>query len=319
MKKIIKSSLLLVLLSTLFYSCDDFIEEDITNERISLIAPANNIVTIQLTHTFGWNELEDAEQYNLEIVEGTFTAVTSFVLDTTVGSNRFRTTLYPGNFEWRVRGENNGSETDYTTFSISIDSSLDISSQQVILTSPNDFSIADDNTITFDWNNLLNADSYQVEIYENSLTGALIFGPDIVTTNSIEITGLPEGTLIWAVQARNTVSSSSTNFSTRTIVIDTTAPNQISLISPSNGALLNDTTNTYTWTQGANSGTDLTDMVYFYSDSAVTLIPGFPVAVSSLTTYTDSIGFDHFWRVQSVDAAGNQGPFSELRRVNILP
>jgi len=318
MKRIIKNSLLLIVLSTLLYSCDDFIEEDITSKKISLIAPVNNLTTIKLTHTFGWNELEDAEQYNLEIVEGTFSAVTDFVLDTTVGSNRFRTTLYPGNFEWRVRGENNGSETDYTTFSISIDSALDISTQEIVLRSPTDFAITSDTTITFEWDNLPNADEYLFEIYENSLTGVRVFGPEVETTNSIDVTILDEGTFVWTVQGRNAVPSS-TGFSERTLIIDNTAPNQVNLVSPSNGQLLNDTVNTYSWTQGTNTGTALTDMISFYSDSLGNSLIKTVTIPAGITSHTDSIGMNHFWGVQSIDAAGNEGPFGELRRVNIAP
>ena len=316
MKKIVRNRILLLLLGIAIVACDDFIEKDIDSETMTLLAPANNLTTIQLTHTFWWDWLDGAEQYNMQIVEGSFSAATSFVLDTTITTNKFTYTLYPGNFQWRVRGENNGYETYYTTYSLVIDSSLDITSQQVVLTSPADMLITNNNTVTFDWNTLLNADDYLLEVHQNTWSGAIVFGPQVVTTNTYTTT-LPEGTLVWGVQARNSVSNSSTSFSTRTITVDTTAPEAVTLVAPADNAMLSDVYNTYSWTQGANTGTALTDVIYFYDDAAATQLNK-SVQIPSGTSHQDSLGVGtYYWAVQSTDAAGNVGPFSVLRKVVI--
>ena len=76
MKEIVKYTALFLILATGFFSCDDFVEKDIDNEVISLLSPKNNLLTIQPTHTFWWDLLDGAEVYNMQIVEGTFSAVT---------------------------------------------------------------------------------------------------------------------------------------------------------------------------------------------------------------------------------------------------
>jgi len=315
MKKIVRNSLLVVLFTTILFACSDFIVKDLKNKDVTLLAPANNLVTIQLTHTFWWDFVEGAEGYNLQIVEGSFTSVTNYVLDTLINKNKFVYTLYPGTFHWRVKGVNNGGETNFATFKLEIDSSLDISSQQVILTAPSDLNITNNDNSTFTWNSLLNADDYLIEIHQNTWGGGLVYGPQIVNGTSIT-TVLPEGTIVWGVQARNATSNTATSFSIRTLTIDTTPPNMVTLVAPADNATLSNTFNTYSWNQGANTGTALTDDIYFYSDTTATNLIKTAQVVG--TSHQDSLGVGtYYWRVQSTDAAGNIGPFSNVRRVNI--
>lgn len=321
MKKIVNYTALVLIISTVFYACDDFIEEDIENESVSLLAPRNNLTTIQLTHTFWWDWLEDAEIYNMQIVEGSFSSAINFVLDTTVSKNKFDVTLYPGTFQWRVRGENNGSVTDYTTFNLVIDSTLDISSLQVVLNSPVVDEITNNDSVFFSWTGLSNVDEYYIEIHENDLLGASVLSPTLVNETAFSKV-LNEGTYLWGVLGRNLITGSSTNLETRTLIIDTTSPNIASLILPEHDSILLDTFNTYTWTQAANTGqgtpTELTDKIYFYSDSGSTIIAGFPKLISVGTTqYIDSIGIDHYWKVETEDAAGNVAEMTTLSKVRI--
>lgn len=313
--KTFRNILLLSLVSVILFACDDFIEKNIDNKAVILNSPANNLTTIQLTHTFWWDLLEGAESYNMQIVEGSFSSVTALLLDSNITTNKFDYTLYPGVFQWRVKGINNGSETYYTTFTLTIDSSLDITTQQVIISSPVDNIITNNDSVTFSWNSLLNADDYLVEIHQNNWSGSLVFGPQIVNGNSFS-TILAEGTFDWGVQARNSTSNTTTAFSIRTVTIDTTSPNIVTLVSPADNSTLTDTYNTYTWTQGANTGTALTDNIFFYSDTAGTNI--IKSAPASGTSHQDSLGLGvHYWAVQSTDAAGNIGPKSNIRKVTI--
>src|SRR5690606_39775442 len=142
----------------------------------------------------------------------------------------------------------------YTTYTLTIDSSLDITTQQVILSNPTDGIITNNDSVTFSWNSLLNADDYLVEIHQNNWSGSLVLGPQIVNGTSFSTT-LTEGTFDWGVQARNHTSNTSSPFSIRTITIDTTSPNVVTLVSPPDNSTLTNAYNTYTWTQGINTGT----------------------------------------------------------------
>lgn len=313
MKKIVNYTALFLFIATLFFACDDFVEKDIENETISLLAPGNNLTTVQLTHTFWWDWLEGAEVYNMQIVEGTFSSVTSFVLDTTVSKNKFDVTLHPGSFQWRVRGENNGGVTDYSTFNLTIDSTMDISSLQIILTGPTDNDTINYKNVTLSWGILSSADDYQIEAYDDVWGGNLVFGPQVVSATSLAVT-FPEGNIIWGVQGRNATTGTSTAFSTRTLVIDTIVPNAPNLLLPADNSTLSNVYNTFTWTQGTNTGTPQTDMIYFYDDVAASNLIRSAQAPGEL--YIDSLYVDTFyWAVQTTDAAGNIGAFSNLRKV----
>ncbi len=317
MKRIAKYATLFLIMITGFTSCDDFIEPDIDNEVISLLSPKNNLLTIQPTHTFWWDILDGAEVYNIQIVEGSFSAVTYLVLDSTISSNKFDVTLYPGSFQWRVKGMNNGGETPFTTFNLEIDSTLDISSFQVDLNSPSDNFITNDTNVTLIWDNLTSADDYLIEVHQDTWSGAVVLGPQIQSSTSLAAT-LPEGVLVWGVQARNSTTGTSTIFSTRTLTVDITIPNAVTLNSPASGTTVTSGYNNYTWTQGTNTGTALSDKIYFYSDAAGTLLlNGYPVTLGSgVTTHSDSLDTGtYYWAVESTDEAGNVGPFSSLNTV----
>jgi len=323
MKGIVNYTALILIITTIFYSCDDFIEKEIVNESISLLSPKNNLLTIQPTHTFWWDLLDGAEVYNLQIVEGTFSAVTYLVLDTTTNKNKFDVTLYPGSFQWRVRGENNGGVTDYATFNFVVDSTLDIGSIQLELLSPGITEITNSDSITFTWEALSSADSYDIEIHEGAWSNPYSTPSPISGTSYSE--RLPEGTYVWAVSGFNNTTLTSTPFANppRNLVIDTTTPDIASLILPEHDSLVIDTFNTYTWTQAANTGqgtpTSLTDKIYFYSDSGITVLSGFPQTIPSGTTqYIDSLGSgNYFWKVETEDDAGNVAEMTTLRKVRI--
>ena len=134
MKK--KHFILLIPILVGLTSCEDFIEEDISGESIVIVAPPDNFQTSTATLTYWWNELEGAETYEFQIVKGTFSYVEQFITDTSTTLNQLQYTLQPGNYQWRIRGVNNGYETPFTTHSLVIDSTLDLTNQQVALTFP---------------------------------------------------------------------------------------------------------------------------------------------------------------------------------------
>lgn len=316
MNRKVKYSLLFLISAMLFSSCEDFIEPNIENETIQLLAPKNNLPTVQLTHTFWWDFLDGTEVYNMQIVEGTFASAIQLILDTTLNSNKFDATLPPGSFQWRVRGENNGGQTNYTIFNLVIDSALDISSLGVVLNGPSTNLITNSTSVDLSWSSLLNADDYLVEIHEDTWSGAVAFGPQIEVTTSLTVS-LGEGDFVWGVQARNSTSATSTAFTTRTFTIDTTAPSSPLLVTPSNNSTVNNGYNTYTWTQGVNTGTAQTDHIYFYSDALGT-IP-FKDSSTAGLSYQDSLApGTYYWAVRSTDAATNIGEFSTLNAV-IIP
>ena len=117
MKKIITLFILLLL-----FNCEEIIEvEDISGDRISILAPTEASVLTDPNVTFSWNSLEDAEFYRLQIATPSFENAEQIELDSLISSLNFSKELYIGQFEWRVRGENSEFETSYTTQNFTIE------------------------------------------------------------------------------------------------------------------------------------------------------------------------------------------------------
>ena len=111
-----------MLLLVITWGCDDIIEiEDISGDVVSVLAPADASVLSITEINFSWNAVEDAEQYKLQVATPTFESATQVVLDTTITATNFTETLSTGAYQWRVRAENSGFQTGYTTQSFTVE------------------------------------------------------------------------------------------------------------------------------------------------------------------------------------------------------
>lgn len=286
----------------LLFSCTkDIVEPDLSNKTVTLLAPADSFQTTTLTHLFWWNEIEDAEKYNLQIVSPGFSSIQKLLLDTNLTTNKFAFTLTPGVFQWRVKAFNSSSNSPYSIFTLTIDSTTDLSGQTIVLNSPANNFLTNTTTHTFKWDTLYNADEYRFQII-NSFSQTII---DVTLTTDTAKYTLSEGQYTWQVRAQNATSISP--YSSRTITVDTTAPAVSVPTFPAN----NDTitgTDSLVWTRNSSA---VGDSIFIYTDSL------FSSPVKAYTTNTDytftgTINQDYFWRLRSKDAAGNWSAFGNL-------
>jgi|SRR5690606_16149556 len=111
-----------LLLILFFFSCDDIIEvEDISEEEVVVLAPTHNAILSTQDVIFSWELIEEAAAYKLQIATPNFTEAIQIVGDTTVTALNFIKTLELGDYEWRVRAENSGYHTQYTTQKFTIE------------------------------------------------------------------------------------------------------------------------------------------------------------------------------------------------------
>lgn len=220
MKRIIVLGL--VLLMTL-YSCEDIISiPDISEDQVTILAPAEGIILEDTSVTFSWEELEFADQYQLQVATPNFVTTGQLVVDTILGDStqtfrNFTTTLESNMYQWRIRALNEGFQTPYTTssFSIATTAITPLSEQTVVLSTPEDGFETTDNLITFSWEALEDASLYRVIITD--LADDSTFLEEAITDTTIDITFLETGNYAWAVRAEN--ESQNTVFSSRTLTI----------------------------------------------------------------------------------------------------
>lgn len=282
----------------------DFVEPDLSKVTVSLLAPADGYETTTLTHVFWWDKVKDVSTYNLQIVSPGFSGIQKLMLDTNLTTNKFTFSLPPGMFEWRVKAYNSSSEGPYSVFSLIIDSTADLSGQTVVLNSPANNLLTNETTNTFQWDTLYSADEYRFQVI-NSSNQTII---DVTLTKDSATYTLNEGTYTWQVRAQNSTSNSL--YSSRTITVDTTAPVVSVQTFPANNDTVNGT-DSLAWSRAT---TAIGDSLFIYPDSLMSTSSFMGYTTNTYYKFTGTINNDYFWRLKSVDAAGNWSPKGTLRK-----
>ena len=305
-------SFFVVLLILSLVKCSEIFLEDISGKNIQLVSPSDNLVTETMSHNFWWKEVEGAKKYNLQIVQPNFSNPKKFVLDTNISGTRFAKTLFPGDFQWRVKAFNTEYETPYAVRSLSIDSTTDLSNQYIVLTAPKSSLATQDTNITFSWDALYNADEYRFIVKETNWQGAFLVDTLITSGSGIELT-LDEGPYAWGVRAQN--QDSHTNYETRKLEIDYTAPQAPVLLNPADEDTVNTALVTFQWKRPDRSGTSINDSLVIAQDSSFTDVVFRKYTTDTIYNWnpTDESIETYYWKVRSVDRAGNQSPVDNFR------
>ncbi len=295
-----------IVLVLLTIGCSDIFVNDISESKVVLLAPHNNLETTISTNTFWWDYVEDAEKYQLQIATPDFIQTERLILDTTISGNQFLFNLNPNKYEWRVRALNSVYETEYSVHSLVIDSTPDLTNETVILYTPVENDTTNSLTQNYYWNKLYNAENYNLVILQE---GVPIL--DTITSETSISLSVPEtqGSYTWKVNARNEISE--TLYSQRSYFIDITVPEKRTLISPLNNSIINDSVVLCVWNSPPISGSSEYDSLYIYSnESMITVIEHAKVTGNQYETELEN-GI-YYWRVKGIDKAGNRGEFSEL-------
>lgn len=304
--KITFKILLLALISIiLLESCRDIFEKDISKNTISIVSPPDNYTTQNYQIIFLWNESKDIQKYRLQIVSPSFDSVQRFILDTLTTDLRIAVTLFPGKYQWRIRGENNSSYSIYQTRRLLIDTTTNLNNQAFAVNSPQDNYYTKSNMLAFSWLLFPYATSYEYNLLDS-------FGviQKIKTTSGTAIYDtIPEGTYKWRVRALNTSNGTATQFSIfRSLVVDQTAPTASIPSLPVNKDSLSNNIK-LTWIQ--QSGT-YADSIFVTTDSTFqnilyreNVITGNNITLPPLTANTI-----YYWRTRSIDRAGNLSGYS---------
>lgn len=309
-----------VVISIGIVSCSIFTEPDLSDEQVYLIAPTDGIETPYQTHTFWWDYVADADFYNLLIVSPGFDSVVRLVVDTNLSGNKYVGTLLPGDYEWGVSAINSVSASAYSIFSITIDTTDDLAYLPVILIQPIANWSTNKQTIFFSWDPVPGATRYTFGIRDSSW----ISGPDVITPiNTIYDTvsvDLIEGKYEWGVQAYDEVSNTSTIWYYRQLIIDITAPGKpVFTIPEFDGDTINTSPYTIEWSHTSSSLSPISDSIVVATDSTfsgASIVESLFISETQLSVGSYSDG--KYWaKVKSVDAAGNQSAYSNIRKFYI--
>ncbi|MFB3389830.1 hypothetical protein [Flavobacterium sp. LAR06] len=302
------NKIILIALAILTYSCEDILEEDISDDTIQILSPANNAKIESNVVGFKWNSLKGADKYRIQVYESDQV----LVLDSLTTKTSITLPLKAGTYIWRVRGENYAYESIYSfpsNFSTTIPN--DLTNQQVILLSPENDKFVNFTNITLSWEPLNNASSYSLTVVNTATSQEVYPKTDLTDTSiTLDLPTLADGTYEWRLKAKNEETETK-QYSARKFHLDTTIPNQ-----PKNTLPIDNSTQTvnssvtYTWSIAPDIGNTKSPVSYiieFASDMDFNSIVQAQYSNSTTLQYAFSVAGVYYWRVRAVDGAGNIG------------
>ena len=302
------------------YSCKDIVETDLSKKSLGNLVPADNIVTSSYNQTFRWDPIDGATSYNLQIAKPNFTTPIAYFLDTTIKTNQFTSTLIPGIYQWRVKALNKSSYTAFITNNLTIDSSLNLTTQFVLLSTPANNVYLNNLTSSFSWQALANANSYLFQVLSNDT----LIATQSSTTTSLSYTFSGEGTYTWKISGQNTLSTSQPS-SARTITIDTTRPLLPIAVFPIFDTIhANPIQLKWNITASTNSfaNSDFCELQISRDSTFAAITTDGKDTIMSVETnpmvynfYGATIGQNYYWRVKAVDNASNSSAYFTRRRI----
>jgi hypothetical protein len=297
-----KKLILVIAISIGIAGCNALFEDNLSKSTVTLLFPIGGDSINTYNINFYWNTVKYANTYEVQIVQGTFAHIQNFIVDSTVSSPNLLYSLSPGAYQWRVRALNNSTQSNYFTQSFSVLLNDSLSAQTVILQSPQNNFYTNVTTQTFRWYALPQVTYYTFQLTNS--TGGIIYSTN-TTVDSI-VLSLQQGSMQWSVRGNN--NTSSTSFSGRTIFVDSIVPGIPVIVSPTYADSVSAPVS-LNWSNGSNGGAPIIDSVFIYSDSLVTSYQKFTDTATSYSINSIPTG-TYFWRVRSLDLAGNVGGYS---------
>ena len=295
-------------------SCEDVLEEDITNDLGNVVAPLDGTVVSGNSVQFLWNTVAGADDYALQIYNQGLV-----VVDSVIAGPPFTIVLNSDTYQWRVKGQNFAYETSFSfPQEFAVESSTDLTNQLVSLTSPTIDFYTNVTTLIFNWEAVANATRYSFELIRITSGGeATVFLQDDLSATTLTLdSGVlgEDAEYRWEVRAINDDNATQTDGATRNFFIDTVTPNVPNLLTPGfEEEFLVDATIAFTWSFGTDTGavmsliTSTYDVAQEESFSTI-LVSG----TTDLTSFSESFSTagTYYWRVRGEDQAGNVGTYN---------
>lgn len=308
-----------IIISTilLLHSCLSFFEEELDNGkyRVELQSPNDSLVSNSFTISFWWEKMKEAKRYKLQIVHPSFEHMEYTVVDTFVTENTFSYTFTEkGEYAWRVRAENNTSETPYSSRMFTLDNTVNLAEQVLLIVSPKADFASNAYAIDFKWVSLPAAEDYLFSVQKENVEGEYIVEPVLLTSTKYTLdngsVNFAEGTYFWTVQARNTLPSKTPEV-TRSFMIDRTSPGTPGAVFPAQDTIMKTKTIAFTWERyDDGTGSPIFDTIYVLKKNIAGSFDTYrKVKQSSIVTeitITNLVSGEYQWYVQSFDMAGNK-------------
>lgn len=294
-------------------SCEEILfEQDISKNMVKMIAPTNNTEIESNSVRFNWEAMEGASNYVIEIATPNFANASQLVLNTVTDDNFYQQDLIVNEYEWRVRAQNSGYTTAYSSAKFKVIPVTNFSNNTVILLSPSNGLITNEDSFNLKWEEVREAIQYRIQVLDGE--GEPIQSETTSETN-LDIT-FPEGGLKWQVRAEK--DNEFTLYSSRDILVDKTPPNVPALTAPTNRQILTDPVVSFNWTRTTIPGSVEFDSIYIFRNLNLTdlVLKDEPTAPFETTLEADET---YYWYMKAFDQAGNESDDSNVFSFTINP
>ena len=260
-----------------------------------------------------WTAAAGALAYHIQVDDSAAFDLPELDVTRPVSTSYTPTTALPYNiYYWHMQVQTASGWSNWTpVYRFTITPTLPVAPLQ---TSPATASITNDNTPVLNWNSVTNGVTYQVQISAvNTFVTTeqtYVLDPGILTYTA---STLPDGIHYWRVRAVNYLNVSGAWSLIRYFTVDTVAQAIPAMSAPSNGATIQTTIPTLI--VGAVTGAAYYQFQVDDANDFVTLL----VDVTRNTTayaipIAQALPFGpNYWRVRSIDAAGNASGWSTPR------
>ncbi len=302
----------MLLAAFVWNGCGVILEDDLSKNKVTVIAPAHGLVTTSQTIEFRWDSLPYATRYHVQLVRDSFNALNNLVLDTFLTNRSLQMTLPIDWYEWRVIGLNNSSESSYDdlAFQIVADSSLRYQTLTTIYPLTNAIYTTD--SVSFWWYSLAINALYQLQVATHPSFNSQSIVQDYTTSNDnatfINLLGI--GTYYWRLRALRpnvdtTVFTTTLQFSINVTPTLSTPINNNTVILPT----------ILSWSSAQTIAQDSLYLYYNNEPNPYQIIASTTRGYTFTSADTMSKGAgNYYWRVRSVGQRGAVSSFSELRK-----
>ncbi|MFC2058568.1 hypothetical protein ACFLTS_02855 [Chloroflexota bacterium] len=292
----------------------------------TLISPVDGTSTNDTTPTLDWEDVFDPSEVSYDLqVDDTDDSFGSLVVDETgIGDSFFDilVELPDGTYYWRVEavdgaGNHNGVGASWTeVWTFTVDTAAPA---EPTLLLPEDGSYTNDTTPTLDWDDVVDPSGviYTLEVDDGDTFTSPLF--TLIGLGASEYTlspgeALPEGTYYWRAMAVDGAGNPSGWSSEWSFTIELTSPDAPVLLLPDDGASIDDGTPNFDWESvidisGVTYTLEIADSDTF--DSLALTKTGIDTSGYTLALEEALVSGTYFWRVKTVDGAGNESGWSD--------
>ena len=276
--------------------------------------PLNNAAGIRATPTFTWLASVTANAYQFQYDEAADFADPFYTSEVVpVLTHKPSPNMGLGTWYWRVKSRDAvGNWSNWSSHRII--TILPLIPVAPVVVSPASASYTNDNTPDLSWNPVTGSASYEIQIDNMATFAAPIdqTSKDLLPT-SYTATALTDGLKYWRVRAYNIANEPGAWSTARYFIIDTVPQAVPVMVAPANGATLLTTIPTMT-VKAVVGAKYYQFQVDDAEDFDTPLLDLTKTTVSAVPTIAQALPFGtNYWRVRSIDAAGNPSGWSTPR------